>query len=354
MNPLFQHDHLFAPLFVDEEVAVAFASERLIVHFIALERALAEGLAEVGAVSGEVTAAAVRAIDSFTPDMAAIRAAMAVDAMPVPEFTHQLKRHAGDACLPGVHAGATSQDLIDTAFALALRDVNDLLDARLSRLVAALDTLTTEFGSVEMMGRTRMQAALPITVADRLAGWRTPLAGARTRLGALRPNVEQLQFGGPVGIRQRAEPQGTALAAAVARRLGLHNPPQPWHTARAGLADYAGWLSGVSGGLGKIGQDVSLMAQQGVGEIALEGGGASSAMPHKQNPVRAETLVALARFNAAQVGVMHQALIHEQERSGAAWTLEWMVLPLMAGCTGKGLVTAGELLAQIARIGPVA
>ena len=52
-------------------------------------------------------------------------------------------------------------------------------------------------------------------------------------------------------------------------------------------------------------------------------------MPHKQNPVLAELLVALARFNATQVSAMHHALIHEQERSGAAWTLEWMILPAM-------------------------
>ena len=85
-------------------------------------------------------------------------------------------------------------------------------------------------------------------------------------------------------------------------------------------------LSQISGSLGKIGQDICLLAQAG-DEIALEGGGKSSAMPHKQNPVLAELLVTLARYNATQISGMHHALIHEQERSGAAWTLEWMILP---------------------------
>lgn len=78
----------------------------------------------------------------------------------------------------------------------------------------------------------------------------------------------------------------------------------------------------------------------------------SSAMPHKQNPVPAEFLVTLARFNPVQIGGMHQALIHEQERSGAVWMLEWMILPDMANTTARSLSVARELCAQIKHIGP--
>ena len=93
------------------------------------------------------------------------------------------------------------------------------------------------------------------------------------------------------------------------------------------------------------------MAQQGLDEIKLSGGGGSSAMPHKQNPILAELLVTLARFNATQISGMHQALVHEQERSGSAWALEWMILPAMLHCTTRGLSAAQELLAQVETIG---
>ena len=96
----------------------------------------------------------------------------------------------------------------------------------------------------------------------------------------------------------------------------------------------------LSGTLGKIGQDIALMAQNEVGEVRLATGGGSSAMPHKSNPVPAEVLVTLARFNAGLLGTLHQALVHENERSGAAWTLEWLVLPQMAVATGAGLSKA--------------
>ena len=117
------------------------------------------------------------------------------------------------------------------------------------------------------------------------------------------------------------------------------------------FAELANWLSLVSGSLGKMGKDITLMTQQGVDEMRLRAGGSSSAMPHKQNPILAELLVTLARYNSVQLGGMHQALIHEQERSGAAWALEWMSLPAMLHSTARGLRAAQELLAQVETIG---
>jgi 3-carboxy-cis,cis-muconate cycloisomerase len=94
------------------------------------------------------------------------------------------------------------------------------------------------------------------------------------------------------------------------------------------------------------------MADRG-DEIALAGGGGSSAMPHKQNPVAAEMLVTLARFNAAQLGGLAQSAVHEQERSGAAWTLEWLILPQMVVACGASLRLAGDLVSSIRRLGTV-
>ena len=110
-----------------------------------------------------------------------------------------------------------------------------------------------------------------------------------------------------------------------------------------GIAEFAGWLSLVTASLGKLGQDIALAALTG-GTVKLAGGGGSSAMPHKQNPVKAEILEALARFNAAQVAAMHQAAIHPLERSGAAWTLEWLVLPQMIVATAAALRLAAALV----------
>jgi 3-carboxy-cis,cis-muconate cycloisomerase len=160
-----------------------------------------------------------------------------------------------------------------------------------------------------------------------------------------------LQLGGPVGTRAELAPHGAEIAAAMAAELGLGNPARAWHTTRDTLAEYAGLLSLVTGTLGKMGQDVCLMAQQGIDEITVTGGGTSSAMPHKHNPVLAELLVTLARYNAGQLAGMHHALVHEQERSGAAWALEWMILPPMTEAALRALGAADALCALVTRIG---
>ncbi|MEO0913394.1 MAG: lyase family protein, partial [Pseudomonadota bacterium] len=194
------------------------------------------------------------------------------------------------------------------------------------------------------MARTRMQAALPIRVADRITSWSAPLASLHGEIGRLRRRTECLACAGPVGTGPNL-----SLAVEMAAALGL-NPPRPaGHTDRTPLSDYAHWLAQITTALGKIGQDIALMAQQGLNDIDLDGGGKSSAMPHKANPIRAEALVTLARFNATLLPGMYQ--VHEQERSGISWALEWLMLPQMAEATGASLSNAEALLAQIKSIG---
>ncbi|MBL4647044.1 MAG: 3-carboxy-cis,cis-muconate cycloisomerase, partial [Rhizobiales bacterium] len=88
-----------------------------------------------------------------------------------------------------------------------------------------------------------------------------------------------------------------------------------------------------------------------IAEISLDGGGGSSAMAHKKNPVKAEALVTLARFNAVQISAIHQSMVHEQERSGAAWTLEWMIMPQICVACGAALRTALTLVSEIKQLG---
>lgn len=274
-----------------------------------------------------------------------------MDGLPVSEWARQLKTHAGPAALPAIHIGATSQDLLDTSLSIGLKALNDLLDERLGGVVASLDRAAENFGKRPMMGRTRMQAALPVTVADRVDLWRRPLIAHQARLADLRPQVEVVQFAGPVGLRDVPATSADEVMARMAGLLGLWPSTVSWHANRERLVDYGYFLSLLTGSLGKMGQDIALMSQQGVDEVVLAGGGISSAMPHKQNPVLAETLVAFARHNAALAGGLGQAMVHEQERSGTAWTLEWLTLPSMAENSAKSLSLSLRLLSQIEELG---
>lgn len=347
MTDVFDHPWL-GGLFADDGMAALWSAEAQLAGMRAFEAAWSRALGRAGgnAQAGE---AAARAIEAMEFDLADLRAGTGRDGVVVPRLVAQLKAAAGEGA--PVHKGATSQDVIDSTTAIAMRETLRLIDKRLISLIEALTVLDQEFGARPLMGRTRMQAATPMQVRDRIAPWALPLQAHRNRLAEIMPRVAVVQIGGASGDRADLGAHAAQVTGDVARDLGLGNPPRAWHAMRDGVAEFAGLLSLISGSLGKIGQDIALMAQQGISEVSLAGGGSSSAMPHKQNPVLAELLVTLARFNAVQLSAMHLALVHEQERSGTAWALEWMVLPQMAQATGRGLSTSEALIGQIRRIG---
>lgn len=344
MTNAFTSSKLVGQMFQDRAVAHAFSDANVLHSMLAFERAWSVGLSELGSVAQGDGRLAVAVIDGFAAHLDAISAGSDRDGLPVPELIRQLRAGQPESVRAAIHTGATSQDVLDTAMMLICRDLGVDFAARAKAAVTLIDALDGQFGHVQMMGRTRMQAALPIAVSDRLRSWRAPLKGAIEQLESL---PFRIQVGGPVGVR---DAQGAAMVEHMARALNLQGGPV-WHSDRSPVLDIGHALMLMCGALGKIGGDIALMAQQGVDEIALSGAGGSSAMPHKQNPVCAEALVTLARYVAGQQGILGQSLVHEQERSGAAWALEWMVLPAMFEATGAALNQANALLAQITRIG---
>jgi 3-carboxy-cis,cis-muconate cycloisomerase len=346
----FDHPMLSA-LLGDSVISAEFTFEAELKHMLAFEAALAEAEAAEGVIPPASAAALAAAIRRFHPELGRLAEGTARDGVVVPGLVAQLRAAVGDPLSRHVHFGATSQDLIDSSLFIRLERVSRELDRRLADLIGRLDRLEAAEGSRRVMGHTRMQRARPISFAHKIAAWREPLRRHRQRLVELAPRVFVLQFGGAVGDRAELGPGASAVADRLADALQLRRSDSARHAERDGVAEFAGWLSMISGSLGKLGQDVALMAQSEVGELRLSGGGGSSAMPGKHNPVAAEMLVALARFNAGLIGAMHQALIHENERSGSAWTLEWMTLPQMCIATGAGLRHGAALIEAIAADG---
>ncbi|MBD0415504.1 3-carboxy-cis,cis-muconate cycloisomerase [Oryzicola mucosus] len=344
----FEHPFL-SGLAGDNEVAALLGPQAEIDAMLAFETALAEAEAEFGVIP-EATALAIAAtLTGFTADFEGLKSGTARDGVVIPEFVKQMRAAVGAPHAEHLHFGATSQDVIDTALILRLKRVVALFEQRLAALEAGFENLSNRAGQSTLMGHTRMQAAIPITVADRIESWRAPLARHRDRLSHSAKDLLVVQFGGAAGTLEKLGTKGPAVRASLAARLGLGDAAQ-WHSQRDRIADFANLLALVTGSLGKFGQDIALLAQMGV-EIRLTGGGGSSAMPHKQNPVQAELLVTLARYNAVQLSGIHQAMVHEQERSGAAWTLEWLILPQMVLATGAATLAGLDLIRSIASLG---
>lgn len=338
---------LLSPLVGDEEIETLLGDEAQLGAMLAFERALAEAEADAGLIGTDAALAILAGVDRFAPDWDDLAAGLAEDGVVVPALVRQLRSAVGEPHGKSVHYGATSQDVIDTALVLQLAKIIPVFLERITALESAFRAISDSSGTLPLMAHTRMQVALPFTVADKVRTWLEPLDRHRAALAGIRRPLLVVQLGGPVGDRSSFGDKGDDVARGLARRLDL-GIAEPWHSTRDPIVALGSLLSLITGSLGKFGADVALMSQTEVASIKLAGGGGSSAMAHKSNPVNAEVLVALARHNAGLVGTLHQALVHENERSGSAWTLEWMTLPALLVATGASLRLAIKLSAQLA------
>lgn len=340
---LFDSD-LYGGLFSDPETAALLDDRARLRAMLDVEAALARVQGRLGVIPPEAAARIAEVAATLEIDPAALTLGTAEAGMPIPALVAALRQAVGGDAAAYVHWGATSQDIMDTGLVLRLREVIARLDDRLAGVVRRLAALAEEHRGTVMVARTRAQQALPTSFGLKAAGWLAPLVRDRARLAALRPRLLVVQFGGAAGTLAALGEPGLAVMEALGAELGLAVPPMPWHAQRDGLVEFAAWLALVTGSLGKIGTDLVLLAQTEVGEAYPRGGGGSSTMPQKTNPVAAETLVALARFNAGLLGPAAETLVQAQERDGAAWPLEWLVLPQMAVAAGAALRLAAEAL----------
>ncbi len=347
---------LYGDLFSDREIVALLDDRARLRAMLEVEAALARVQGRLGVIPAAAATRIAEVAESLELDPAALAPGTASAGVPVPALVASLRAAVGAEAGAYVHWGATSQDIMDSGLVLRLRAVLDALDRRLAGTIETLAALAQEHRGTVMAARTRSQQALPTTFGLKAAGWLLPLARHRERLAQLRPRLLVVQFGGAAGTL--AAPgaalgeDGVAVMEALATELGLAIPPAPWHSQRDGIAELAAWFALVTGSLGKIGEDLVLLAQSEVGEVTPGGGpgggpgsgGGSSTLPQKTNPVAAEALVTLARFNAGLLTPATEALLQAQERGGAAWALEWLTLPQMAAATGAALRLAAAAL----------
>jgi 3-carboxy-cis,cis-muconate cycloisomerase len=327
----------------DEAVEALLSDENQLAAMLRVEIALAKAEAAAGLISSKAASRIETALANFAPDWDDLAEGMRRDGVVVPRLVKQLRAALGPEHGAALHKGATSQDIVDTALMLALQSVLALFDERVAMLIGQLDGIMGTDGTKPLMAHTRMQAAMPFTVAAKLRTWRAPLIQLGQELAQSRALLA-VQLGGPIGDRSSFEGKGDEVAANLAETLGLTDAPC-WHTSRSRIVTIGGLVAQITGALGKIGADIALMAQGGT--VIVTGGGSSSSMAHKSNPVGAEHLVALAHHNAVLMSALHQAMVHENERSGSAWTLEWLTLPQILRNTGGGLRIADALLRSI-------
>ena len=336
---------LYSTLLSDQEAGRYLGDDAQIRAMLQVEAQLALAQAENGLIPADAAQAIAQAAATVQITATSLAADTGTAGVPVPALVQALKHALPKEYARWVHFGATSQDIVDTALVLNCRELLTLYTTRLNQVIGQLVELASAHRNTLTAGRTRTQQAVPMCFGLKVANWLAPLLRQQQRLTELKPRLLKLQLAGAVGTLSAMQDHAVAITAALAQRLDLA-VGQNWHTQRDSIVELANWLAMTTGLLGKMGQDWLLLGQTEVGEVTFTNGGGSSTMPQKCNPVSAELLVTLARHNAGQVGQMHQAMLHEHERSGSAWTLEWLVLPSMLMATAVALHHSSDALAH--------
>jgi len=249
-----------------------------------------------------------------------------------------------------VHWGATSQDIIDTALVLQLGDAMRALDADLVHLGEACAALAAAHRATPMVARTWLQHALPTTFGLKAAGWLDALRRDLGRLDATRARVRAVQFGGAAGTLASLGDAAPRVTESLARELGLQVPTLPWHAHRDRVVEVATTLGVLTGTLGKIARDISLMMQTEVAEVAeplSPGRGGSSTMPHKRNPVGCAAVLSASVRVPPLVATMLSGMVQEHERALGGWQAEWDTLPLIVTLAAGALRQLAEVAAEL-------
>lgn len=319
---------IFDSFLTTPDMIAVFDDTAIVQGMLHFEAALSRAQAEEGllpAAAADIIAAACQAGLYDIPTL--IDAGRRAGSLAIPLVKELTKAVAAldKEAASKVHWGSTSQDVIDTAMVLATREALQLLDDGLHDLCGHLQHLAEQHLATPVLARTLMQPAQVTSFGFKLTNWLAPLVRSRTRLREAAARALQLQLGGAVGTLAVMDQKGPAVAERVANALGLKVADAAWHTQRDEWVRLGLEVAVLSGSLGKLATDLSLMAQGEIGELAEPSGngrGGSSAMPHKRNPVSAMIALAAAGRTPQHGAALLAAMGQQHERGLGNWQAE--------------------------------
>lgn len=329
----------FKDLYGSAVMRAVFDDQNLLQKWLDYEAALARAESRCGLVPPDAAEEITRQAKAEYMDSAAIKKGIDDTVHPLVSLIWQLSKRCEGEAGRYVHWGATTQDVMDTALVMQIREAWDILQGTARELAGAMADLAKKYQDTPMAGRTHGQQALPTTFGFKVAVWLAEMRRHLERLEQMRPRVLVGQFGGAVGtlagLTQGAPAginvDGLEIQAALMDELGLHVPLIAWHTARDGLSEFATVVCMLAAQMGRIAHEIIDLQKQEFGEVEEPfemGKVGSSTMPQKRNPMLCEAILALARLCRQQAATAIDVLLYnEHERDWSSVHMEWAYLP---------------------------
>ena len=323
-------DALIKHLWSTDELRAIFSDRNRVQKWYDYEAALALEQAALGIIPGDAAREIAGKARIENVDIEAMAAEIRRIKHPLVPALKALQAQCAPEHGEYIHFGPTTQDVLDTATVLQIKDAHAVYLRDMKAIGRSLYRLAETHKATPMVGRSHGVQALPITFGHKCAIWLSEMGRNCERLRQLEPRMFVGGMVGAVGTQASYGPHAAELEQRLMKRLGLGVADINWQPARDRFAEYACALALVGGTLGKIANEIVILEHNEIDELAepfTEGKVGSSTMPHKRNPSTCEAAVAVSRALRYNAAFMLENMVIEHERDGSAWRGEWKALP---------------------------
>ncbi|KKY15759.1 putative argininosuccinate lyase [Phaeomoniella chlamydospora] len=344
---------VFRNIFGTQEIRNNFSDEAYVKFMIQVEAALARAQSKTKVIPAEAGNVITNALEGFVVDFERLSRETDIVGYPVFPLVTQLVENTPAEMAKYIHWGATTQDILDNASMLQMRQGLKIVGRQLAELTTVLSHLSEKYRDTPMAGRTHLQHALPCTFGYKCSVYLSSITRHAERIREIEKRCLLVQFGGAAGTLASLGPTdvGLRVRAQLGEELELTDPPVTWHVVRDNIAEILNFLALVGGSLGKIAYDIIVMSSNELSEVSepfVPHRGASSTMPQKRNPISSEVILAASKALRANAGLGLDAMVVDFERASGPWHLEWLAIPeafvLAVGALHQTIFAMGGLV----------
>lgn len=315
--------------FGTSEMRAVWSEQNRLEKQVEVEVALAQAEGELGVIPADAAKTIVSKANAAQLSLEEIAEQAAKAKHSLMSTINALQQQVGQAG-QFIHYGATTQDIVDTATVLQLKQSFSIIERDTKLVALELKRLAKQYQYLPMVGRTHGMQALPTTFGFKLAVWLDEFVRHLQRLNEIKQRVLVGNISGAICTYASIGKLGSQVEERALSRLGLNTPNIGWQAARDRFSEYASVMALISGSLGKIGNEFYNLMRTEINEVEepfSDGKIGSTTMPHKRNPAALEGLASLTAPLLKSVALIHESMKVEHERDAMSWRAEWIALP---------------------------
>ena len=321
---------LFGNSLTTPEMCAIFEEKSVLKRWMEVESALASAQADLNLIPENAASYIAKHTDPDLLNIDNINNQGKLTGHSLMGFLNDFRRLVGKESAKYLHVGATTQDIIDTAQMLGVKEGLQLFEKQIIAVMQSLLKLAIKNSNTIMAGRTHGGQALPITLGFKMSVWLDELSRQLERLREMKKRNIVGNMTGAVGTFACWGDLGFDIQKRVMEKLGLGSPDSCWHSSRDRITEVIFFLSFICSTAARIGTEVYNLSKTEVGEVEepfLEGRVGSTTMPHKKNPIHSEWIIVMSRILRSNAAVGLESMILENERDASAWKAEWIIIP---------------------------